>query len=303
LAEAEARRTRQVRLVLWTILGLNIAVALAKIIYGQMTRSVSMTADGYHSLSDGSSNIIGLVGIWLASRPIDRDHPYGHQKFETFTTIGIAALLLFVVVEVISGVIARIQHPAVTQVTAASFGVMLATLAVNLFVYRYEVSKGRQLNSDFLVADALHTRSDILVSLSVLGGLVGVRMCLPWLDLVLALLVAVLIGKSAWEIITNSAQVLCDAAVVDPKLVCRLVNDVDGVVNCHHVRSRGRSDLVYLDLHVEVAPTTTVAEAHDLSHRIEEHVKRQMPAVVDVMVHVEPLGSSREGEALATLMD
>ncbi len=277
-----------VRRILWIILLFNLGVALAKVGYGYATRSLSMTADGFHSLSDSASNVIGLIGVWIASRPADADHPYGHKKFETYTTVGIAALLLFVAYEVVSGALGRIGSGAVPEVGTASFVVMIATLAINIGVYLTELRLGRNLKSDFLVSDAYHTRSDILVSLSVIGGLVGIRLGWPWLDWALSLVIAVLIALSAWEIVRDSAQVLCDAAVLDPQAVVPLVEDIPGVEDCHMVRSRGRSDAVYVDLHLSVDPQMTVGEAHLLAHIAECRLKGRLPGVVDVLVHVEP---------------
>ncbi|HYF81225.1 MAG TPA: cation diffusion facilitator family transporter [Symbiobacteriaceae bacterium] len=280
---------RRVRHILLVVLGLNIAVALAKVVYGWLSGSLSMTADGFHSLSDGASNLIGLVGVWIASIPADENHPYGHKKFETFTTVGIAALLLFVGFEVVLGAVNRMGGaPTTPNISTASFVVMLITLAVNIGVYTYEHRAGKKLGSDFLVSDALHTRSDILVSLAVIGGLVGVKLGLPWLDWVLSLVIAVLIFFSAWEIIKNSAQVLCDAAVLDPAVVVPVVQDIPGVEDCHMVRSRGRSDEVYVDLHLTVDPAMTVGQAHMLAHIAECRLKGKIPGVVDVLVHVEP---------------
>lgn len=286
---------RAVRRILWAILFLNLAVALAKVVYGYLTRSAAMTADGFHSLGDTGSNVVGLVGVWIASRPRDANHPYGHKKFETYTTVGIAALLLFVCYQLLAGVVARIRHPVAPEVTGLSFLVMAVTLAINIGVYLYEVRQGRRLGSDFLVADAYHTRSDILISISVVGGLVGMRLGLAWLDWVLALIIAGLIGYSAWEIIRNSAQVLCDAAILDPRVVMSLVEDVPGVEDCHMVRSRGRADAVYVDLHVHVDPQMTVAQAHRLAHQVEDRLKGHLPEVIDVLVHVEPRGDRPEG--------
>lgn len=279
---------KRVRHILLVILVLNLAVAAAKVVYGWLSGALSMTADGFHSMSDGASNLLGLVGVWIASVPADKNHPYGHKKFETYTTVGIAALLLFVGYEVIQGAVSRIGNPQVPDISIASFVVMLITLAVNIGVYTYEYRLGRQLGSDFLVSDAYHTRSDILVSLAVLGGLVGIKLGLPWLDWVLSLVIAALIGLSAWEIIRNSAQVLCDAAVLDPAVVVPVVQDIPGVEDCHMVRSRGRSDAVYVDLHLTVDPAMTVGQAHLLAHLAECRLKGKIPGVVDVLVHVEP---------------
>jgi cation diffusion facilitator family transporter len=285
----------RVRRILWIVLFLNLGVALAKVAYGYLTRSLSMTADGFHSLSDGASNVIGLIGVWIASRPPDADHPYGHKKFETYTTVGIAALLLFVAYQVAAGALGRIGSNVVPEVGTASFVVMVITLAINVGVYLSELRLGRKLGSDFLVSDAYHTRSDILVSLSVIGGLVGVWFGWPWLDWVLSLVIAVLIAFAAWEIVRDSAQVLCDAAVLDPAVVVPLVEDIPGVEDCHMVRSRGRSDAVYVDLHLTVDPAMTVGEAHLLAHVAECRLKGKLPGVVDVLVHVEPRGDAAEG--------
>lgn len=286
---------RKVQRILWVILLFNIAVALAKVIYGYLSGSLSMTADGFHSFSDSGSNVIGLIGVWIASHPPDAEHPYGHKKFETYTTLGIAALLLFVAYEVVGGAIGRMRGAGEPPtVTTTSFVVMLITLLINISVYLYENRLGRKLQSDFLISDSYHTRSDILVSLAVVAGLVGVKLGLPWLDWVLSLVIAVLIALSAWEIVRNSAQVLCDAAVLDPRVVVPLVMDIPGVEDVHMVRSRGRSDAVYVDLHLWVDPVMSVGEAHVLAHRAECKLKGKLPGVVDVLVHVEPRGDIRE---------
>jgi len=123
-------------------------------------------------------------------------------------------------------------------------------------------------------------------------GPVGVRLGLPWLHSALGLVVAGL--YSAWEIIKNSAEVLCDAAVLEPQAIEPLVNGIPGVVDCHQVRSRGRADAVYVALHVLVDPSMTVEAAHALSHMVEGRLKGHLPGVVDVLVHVEPIADGVE---------
>lgn len=277
-----------VRRILAGVLFLNLAVAAAKALYGWATRSAAMVADGFHSLSDGTSNVIGLIAIGLAHKPVDRTHPYGHRKFETFATIGIAVLLLVTAFELVRDVARRIQDPVRPSVTGWSFAVMLGTMAVNAAVYLYERRAAQRWGSDFLAADALHTRGDILASLAVVLSLLGVRAGLPWLDWAVALAIAVLIARSAWDIIRDSVDVLCDAAVFDPALIEPIARGVPGVHQVHQIRSRGRRDAAYIDLHVLVDPHLPVARAHDLAHQIEQAIKERVPGVVDVLVHVEP---------------
>jgi cation diffusion facilitator family transporter len=147
---------RRVRRILWGVLALNWLVAAAKIAYGYKTGSSSMTADGFHSLGDGTSNLVGLLGVYFSARPIDHDHPYGHRKFETLFAMGIAAMLVFVGYKLAQEGILHLRSGAQPQVTPVSFVVMLVTMAINISVMMYEYRRGKQLKSDVLVADSMH---------------------------------------------------------------------------------------------------------------------------------------------------
>src|SRR3989339_1560974 len=138
----------QTKVILWVILGFNWLVAIAKIIVGLVFNVMSMVADGFHSFSDGSSNIIGLVGLTAAARPIDEDHPYGHKKIETFTALGIIMLLLLVCYEIIEAAFGRIANPQVPEANWLTFVVMFVTVLINIGVTVYEYRKGRELKSD-----------------------------------------------------------------------------------------------------------------------------------------------------------
>ena len=127
----EKSNYRQVRWILWIILFANFCVAAIKMVVGSIIKSARLTADGYHSLTDGSSNIVGLIGIFLASRPVDADHPYGHRKMETLTGIFIAVMLTVIGVKVILDAFSRFANPEVPVVTLVSLLSLLGTLAVN----------------------------------------------------------------------------------------------------------------------------------------------------------------------------
>lgn len=279
---------RQVQWVLAATLAANVAVALMKVLVGIATGSASMEADGYHSLADGASNVVGLVGIAYAARPADEDHPYGHGKFETLAAAGIAALLFYVCQKVVVEAVGRFGHPVAIEVTWYSFAVMGLTLAVNLAVTRFELWQGRRLGSQFLVADSMHTMSDIYVSLSVVATLVAVRLGYPVVDLVASLVIAFLIARAGYLIIRDASTVLCDQAVIQPAEVEQVVLGVDRVRSCHAVRSRGREDSINLDLHLLAEADMTLEEAHQLSHDVEELLKQRFPSVSDVLVHIEP---------------
>jgi len=278
----------QIKRILIAILGLNWAVALAKIVYGLHTDCNSMAADGFHSLSDGTSNIIGLIGIHIASKPKDIDHPYGHKKYETFFTLGIAGILLAISVNLIGKGIHRFFNPVTPQIGIISFLVMLVTLAVNLAVMKYEYRKGKLLQSDILVSDSLHTRADIFISLSVIATLIAIRLGYPILDPIVTIVIALFIVAAALEIIKSSSKVLCDSAAVDTKKIADVVLAIKGVRTCHKIRTRGRPDDINVDLHVQVNPDMHIDTAHNLSYAIEEAIKREIPQVTDVVVHMEP---------------
>ena len=162
-----------VRRVLWITLVLNIAVSAGKVIVGHLSGSLAMVADGYHSLVDGSNNVIGLIVAAFAFAPPDRAHPYGHRKFETAATLLIGFALLALAWEIFSGAFGRTAKPALPEIGLLNWVVMAATIGVNLFVSWYEAREGRRLKSAFLVADATHTRADLYVSLGVVASFVA----------------------------------------------------------------------------------------------------------------------------------
>lgn len=284
-------RERDIRLVLWVVLGLNIAVALAKLLYGLFSHSVAMQADGIHSLFDGASNVVGLIGMWFASRPADQSHPYGHGKFETFTAAAIALMLGIAGYTVARGAISSLQGQGDARVTAASFAIMIGTLAVNLGVTTWEGRAGRRLSSEVLVADARHTFSDVLVSSGVIISLIFVRLGFEKADGILALLVAVAIAYTAFTILRGVGRTLSDAARLSATQVAEVAAGIVGVVECHSVRTRGSENRVSVDLHLLIAADATTERGHEIAHAVETELRARFSQVTDVVVHVEPASS------------
>ena len=277
-----------VRRILMIIFVLNILTALAKGIYGLYTDSLSMSADGLHSFFDSTANIIGLVGISLAARPPDRDHPYGHAKYESFAAMGIAILLFAGCLQLIVSAAGRLQSGGSPNVTGLSFAVMALTLIINVGVSSYEYVLGRRLKSSILVADSLHTRSDVFASLGVILGLFAVRMGYPLADPLIALFICVLIIHTGLEIIRESSTALLDRAAIDEKVIIDLARSVEGVCSCHAVRTRGMAEEIYVDLHIEVDASLSMELAHEVGVDVERAIKGRIPEVRDVVVHLEP---------------
>jgi cation diffusion facilitator family transporter len=281
-------RLKKVRRVLLYTLVLNLFVAVAKIIYGYSMDSISMRSDGFHSFFDGTSNVIGLVGIWIASQPPDKEHPYGHRKFETLSTIAIAVMIFAAGSEILREAYLRLSVPHDIEVSAMSFIVMAVTLAVNIGVMMYETRKGRELKSDFLTADAMHTQSDIYISLSVVISLIAAKAGYPIVDIIAAFVITLFIARMGFSILKSATNVLADAACIEPEDIEKIVMNIHGVKDCHGIRTRGNRDFVNVDLHVLVDPDEKIQDAHTIAHNVEDAIKRGFRSVVDVVIHVEP---------------
>jgi cation diffusion facilitator family transporter len=247
-----------------------------------------MVSDGFHSLFDGTSNVIGIIGIIIASRPPDQLHPYGHEKFETFASLGIAFLLFITCFEIFQSAIGRFFNPETPNITLISFLIMGITLIVNLIVSQYEKNQGEKLGSSILVADSKHTRSDVYVSVAVIIGFIAIQMGFNIVDPIIALIIAVLIAKMGIEIIRSSSNVLLDSAPLDVNVIRDVVGSVPMVKNCHKIRSRGMTSHIYVDLHVTLEACDSIEKAHEVAHMVEDILKSTIPEIEDVVVHIDP---------------
>jgi cation diffusion facilitator family transporter len=280
--------TTEVRKVLVYTLILNSVVALAKVLYGYITNSVAMMSDGIHSIFDGASNVIGLIGIWIVSHPPDEKHPYGHKKYETLFTIIIAVMLFTTCFQILKKVYLSFYEDHNTIVTQTSFVIMLMTMGINIFVMLYEKRKGKQLSSEFLVADAMHTKSDIFVSSAVITSLVFTKMGYQRADIIVALMITFFIARIGYTILKEASDILVDTVCIDTSVIKSVANCIDGVKGCHDIRARGSVNTVYLDLHVLVDSRLSTEKAHDIADTIEKVIKKEFPNVVDIIVHIEP---------------
>lgn len=284
-----SERMSKIRRVLWVILFLNLGVAAAKYIYGSISGSAAMQADGIHSVFDSAGNVIGLIGIAVASRPADESHPYGHAKFETYASLAIGILLLFAAFEVGSSAVGKlISQDYTADVTPISFIVMIVTLVINLGVTTYERRQSKILRSEILAADASHTLSDALVSVGVIVGLAFVAFGFPAADPIMALVVTLAILATAYDVFKHGFATLSDHARIPEEELRDFVLAIPGVQETHRIRTRGTEGEVYVDLHICVEETMTVRAAHALSELVEEAIRERYPQVTEVLVHIEP---------------
>ncbi|MBS1817381.1 MAG: cation transporter [Acidobacteria bacterium] len=281
--------------VLTRVLFLNLAVALAKIAYGYSSGAISILSDGFHSLTDTASNVVGLVGVYAARRPPDEDHPYGHRKYETMAAVGVVAFLGLVMLEVLRNAFNHLTgRSAPPDITASGFAVMILTVIVNVIVVRYESAAAEALGSEVLLADATQTRGDVFSSVTVIVALAGARAGVPVLDPLAALVVAAFIGYSGYQIALTTTKILSDRIVMSEADIEQVVMSVEGVLGCHQIRTRGSADHVFLDFHVWLPADMRLTDAHDISHVVKDRVMSRYPQIVDAVIHLEP--PPRNGE-------
>jgi cation diffusion facilitator family transporter len=280
----------RVQRVLILVLGLNILVALLKGVFGYLAGSVSMVADAFHSGFDSLSNVVGIIVLVLAAKPPDWEHPYGHGKIETLGTMIIGAMLLVTAAGIIIEGYERLIDPVPPDIAPITIAVMVSTVVINLAVSTYEQRKGEEYQSQILSADATHTRSDVFVSLSVLGGFIAVGLGFPRADPLIALGIGILIVRMGLRILYDAGQVLSDSRNLpcDMETIRAGMMSVPGVSQYHNFRCRGKPGELFGDIHITVDPELTVAQGHEIAVEVERRLKATVPGLVDVVVHIEP---------------
>ena len=283
-------RSAAVRRTLLVVLALNAVVTIVKVVVGARTGTLTVLGAALESGLDMLNNVVGVMLVAVASRAPDEDHPYGHDKFETLGAVGIVVFLSISCFELMrQGVAALMTNRQPRGVTNADLGVVVATLGVNAFVVWYERRRGRQLGSAFLLADAAHTGSDILVTLLAVASLALARVDRPWIDAVLAITVALIIAWSGFEVLRQSIPVLVDERAIDATRLRTVVLGVADIRDVRNVRSRSTaSGQLFAEVTIAVAGTTPVDAAHRLADAVEAAIEREF-GTSQVTVHVEPV--------------
>lgn len=285
-------RDRSVIRVLLRVLALNIAVALTKLLVGLQTGALALMADALHSGLDASSNIVGIAGITLAARPADAEHPYGHRRFEAVAALIIGFLIAAGMFEIAKGAYQALIGESQPQVNWIHIAVVAATILINLVISTTESRQGQRLRSSILKADAAHTLSDALGAGVVVASMLGAKYQVPYADVTGAVVVMLLIGRVAWQIISTNLGALVDHVQLDPDKVSQVACSVAGVHLVHKIRTRGSIDHVHMDLHVHLDSMLPLHEAHEITHQVQEALRDAFPQVQDVVIHTEPSRAS-----------
>lgn len=283
-----ADRNDAIRRVLVGLLVANIFVVIIKFIVGWATGSLAVFGDAIHSSVDALNNVLGLAVMRVASKGPDDEHPYGHAKFESLGALLILVFLSVTIFELMKGAVTRLTGPTRPLVVDTIQVVLLSvTLLVNIWVSWYETRAGRRLKSELLLADAAHTRVDVIITIAVLAGLYMSRLGQAWADSVLAIIVSLLIGRVGFQILKRSMPALVDERALDRTDIQGVAEKVPGVKSAYAIRSRTAAAIRFAELTIAVDGQENVAAAHRIADAVEDQL-RQTLDVQEVLVHVEP---------------
>lgn len=287
MSEQSQRRSRDQQ-VQWTLLvegSANAAALVLKLVAGLSTGSLAILGDAIHSFTDLTNNAIAWFVVRISAKPADREHPYGHRKFETLAVFFLATLLAVLALELALGALRREPEPITDD--AWALGLMLGVLGLNVAIASWESAQARRLDSDILRADARHTFADVLTTVVVIGGWQLAARGAVWLDTACALGVAGLIAYFSYDLFRRAIPVLVDGVAVDSDEVTKIAGAIPGVEGVLSVRSRWTGPTAAIDMVIAVNPGLPTAAAHEIADEIERRLRRTL-RVGDVTVHVEP---------------
>ena len=279
------RREKAVQRVILIEGTANLIVLIAKVVVGLTTGSLAIMGDAIHSLTDVINNIVAWVVIRLSSLPPDREHPYGHRKFETIAVFFLASLMVVLAFELALHAINKVDSDIASSTW--ELGIMLAVLGVNIALATWQRMWARRLNSDILFADASHTFADVLTTVVVIIGWQLSSMGYLWLDRACALAVSALVFCLAYSLFKRAAPILVDQYALEPELLSSFVREIAGVRKVNRVRSRWIGTDKAIDIIISVDPDISTKESHKIATTIELLIEEKF-GVSDISIHVEP---------------
>lgn len=275
-----------------TVIGaaVNALLGVIKLFGGFAFHSHALVADGIHSFSDLFTDAMVIFASKYGSQDADDSHPYGHQRIETAATLILALILILAG----AGIAWDSLHEIITQSSQSpeflALPIAIFSILANEGLFHYTLHIGRQIQSDLVIANAWHHRSDAASSLVVLLGLLGSFWGILYLDAVAAVIVGLMIIKMGWSYGWNSIKELVDTAV-DPALLSQIesfIQDIEGVKKVHQLRSRMMGPDVFIDVHILVDAYISVSEGHFIAQQVHHTLVKKISSVADVTVHVDP---------------
>ena len=263
----------------------NILVLIVKLVVGLSTNSLAILADCIHSLTDVANNFVAWIVLRLSTMPADREHPYGHRKFETLAVFGLATLLAVMAIEIAKSAFTK----ETTEIVSGTWelALMIGVLVVNIALASWQRYWAIRLKSGIMIADAAHTFADVLTTVVVIIGWQISSMGFLILDRLCALGVAGLVFYLAYELYKSAFPVLVDEYAIDPEDIKSAVMTVQGVKSAGRIRSRWIGSDIAIDIVISVNADLTTEESHDIADKVELLIEEQFN-VGDAFIHVEP---------------
>jgi len=278
----------KVRRVLLIVLFSNLILGLIKVLYGYNTQVLSITADGYDSLLDALTNIVGIVAVYISGKPSDNEHRYGHTKVETFASLLISATLFIVAYEIITAAIERFYNHVIPSISPSTYAVLVITLLLTILVSRYEKKMGEKFNSALLITDSEHIKSDALATAIIIISLVFIQTGLTILDPLLSLGISLLIIRTGFNIMKTNLDILLDINILNCNDIKNEIDHIYGVKNVHNIRTRGTKSAVHVDMHLVVEDNISITQANQISKSCKRTLYNKFPEIKDILIQVEP---------------
>lgn len=290
-------RTAKVTFV--TLVGsvVNIILTVFKIFAGVLGRSTAMIADGIHSLSDLLSDIVVIVFVKISAKGRDKDHDYGHGKFETFATLIISLMLIVVAVNLMSGGINKIRQildgGEVSSPGMITLWAAVASIVLKEILYRYTIIQGKALNSPMMIANAWHHRSDAFSSVGSLLGIAGAIFLgdkFVILDPITGCVISIFILVMAVKMSVPAIKELLDVSLPDDveEKIEATAKSVKGVVDLHELKTRREGPGIIMEGHLVLDSEISLKEAHDISKKVEESLRKEFGPETQISLHLEP---------------
>ncbi len=272
----------------------NIILSIFKLFAGFVAHSGAMVSDAIHSASDVFSTFVVIIGIKLASKESDKEHPYGHERMECVAAI-VLAMILFVTglgigldafKKIISGNYTGLEVPGTLALVAA-----IISIAVKEAMYWYTRHYAKKLDSGTLMADAWHHRSDALSSVGALIGIGGARLGFPIMDAVASFGIFLFIVKAAYEIFKDAVDKMVDHACDEEteKAIYDCVMSHEEVQDIDLFQTRIFGNKIYVDVEIKVDGSYTLRKAHDIAEEVHDDIEMNFPKIKHIMVHVHPI--------------
>ncbi len=271
----------------------NLLLSVLKLIAGIFAASGAMVSDAVHSASDVFSTFVVMIGITLADKKPDKEHPYGHERLECVAAVILAIVLaatgLGIGWEGIKNITGQNEAPLETPGLLALIAAVVS-VAVKEVMYHYTANVAKKINSDALMADAWHHRSDALSSVGSFAGILGARLGYPILDPVASVLICVFIEKAAFEIFRDAVNKMIDRSCPDETVdaMKKVILEQDGVIGIDDLKTRLFGARIYVEAEIVMSAEKTLVEAHDTAEMVHAAIEREFPDVKHCMVHVNP---------------